>query len=750
MFDFTPRPKQQEVLKYRDGWMGVAAVPGAGKTRTLSALAAKILTETPMQPGEEVLIVTLVNAAVGNFSRQIKTILKQQGMIAGYDYRVRTLHGLANDIVRERPALVSLSDGFTIIDEREANEILEYAASAWLRGNPDALMQYVKEEFQERKDMPQRHLPRAVTDMARNFIRQSKDWMLSPVDVEQSLDAYKMPLPLAEMCAEIYARYQQSLNYRGGVDFQDLIRLALKALRDDPGYLERLQNRWRYILEDEAQDSDSLQEEILRTLAGNHGNWVRVGDPNQSIYETFTTADPRYLREFITLDGVQSRELPNSGRSQQHIMDLANQLIEWSAERHPNPAVRDYLPLTPPYIQPTPPGDPQPNPPASTDGIFLHPEGFPPAEEITIIVKSVRQWLKDNPEMTCAILTPRNQRGYDVVNALKQADVDYVEMLRSTTNTREVAGSIYFVMTYLADPVSSDKLARVYRVWRRDDKDDTDLASQIQNIAKLVRSCTAVETYINPQGTDWLDTVTADDPDLRSHLDDFRQFIHSMQEAASLPVDQLVLTIAGRIFHATADLAVAYSLSLRLRRDGMAQEQSIQLDGRAAQRWTLTDYAERLAEIAKNERKFLGMSEDEMGFDPDRHRGKVTVATMHGAKGLEWDRVYLMSVNTYNFPADEPGDSFIGEKWFAEDDLNMEAEARAQLEALYYHEPYTRGSATRAARTEYAAERLRLLYVGITRARRELVITWNTGRRGDQREAVPLIALRTWWETNKP
>ncbi|MEL7236246.1 MAG: UvrD-helicase domain-containing protein, partial [Chloroflexota bacterium] len=62
MFDFTPRPRQQEVLQYREGWMGVAAVPGAGKTRTLSALAAKILTETPMQPGEEVLIVTLVNA----------------------------------------------------------------------------------------------------------------------------------------------------------------------------------------------------------------------------------------------------------------------------------------------------------------------------------------------------------------------------------------------------------------------------------------------------------------------------------------------------------------------------------------------------------------------------------------------------------------------------------------------------------------------------------------------------------------
>ncbi|NIP85784.1 MAG: UvrD-helicase domain-containing protein, partial [Planctomycetales bacterium] len=56
---------------------------------------------------------------------------------------------------------------------------------------------------------------------------------------------------------------------------------------------------WPYILEDEAQDSSRLQEEILRKLAGKGGNWVRVGDPNQAIFETFTTADPKYLRDFM-------------------------------------------------------------------------------------------------------------------------------------------------------------------------------------------------------------------------------------------------------------------------------------------------------------------------------------------------------------------------------------------------------------------------------------------------------------------
>ena len=153
-----------------------------------------------------------------------------------------------------------------------------------------------------------------------------------------------------------------------------------------------------------------------------------------------------------------------------------------------------------------------------------------------------------------------------------------------------------------------------------------------------------------------------------------------------------MLTVAQLIFHADVDLAVAYSLSLQLRRDGIAEQQNRIISGGDA--WGLMDYAERLREIAKNERKFLGMSDEETGFNPDNHTGEVTVATMHGAKGLEWDRVYLMSVNNYSFPSGEPGDSFIGEKWFARDELNVEAEARAQLQTLYDSTPYIEGQAT--------------------------------------------------------
>jgi DNA helicase-2/ATP-dependent DNA helicase PcrA len=123
---------------------------------------------------------------------------------------------------------------------------------------------------------------------------------------------------------------------------------------------------------------------------------------------------------------------------------------------------------------------------------------------------------------------------------------------------------------------------------------------------------------------------------------------------------------------------------------------------------------------------------------------------MHKAKGLEWDRVYLMSVNDYDFPSAQLTDRFISEKWFIRDGLNFEAEALAQLDAVRStadHGDYEEGAATSDARLDYARERLRLLFVGITRARRELIVTWNTGRRSEATAALPLVALQRWWQS---
>jgi DNA helicase II / ATP-dependent DNA helicase PcrA len=125
---------------------------------------------------------------------------------------------------------------------------------------------------------------------------------------------------------------------------------------------------------------------------------------------------------------------------------------------------------------------------------------------------------------------------------------------------------------------------------------------------------------------------------------------------------------------------------------------------------------------------------------------------MHKAKGLVWDRVYLLSVNNYDFPSLQPNDRYISERWFVRSGLNLEAETLAQLEAAIAtgeYEFYTEGAATGQARLDYVRERLRLLYVGITRAKKELIITWNTGRQGGQTQAFPFSALLGWLQENK-
>jgi DNA helicase-2/ATP-dependent DNA helicase PcrA len=165
--------------------------------------------------------------------------------------------------------------------------------------------------------------------------------------------------------------------------------------------------------------------------------------------------------------------------------------------------------------------------------------------------------------------------------------------------------------------------------------------------------------------------------------------------------------------------------------------------------WRLPELINELIVIAKNERKFLGFSQDDLGFNPDDHPGKVVVSTLHRAKGLEWDRVYLLSVNTYDFPGDIDNDQFIAEKWFIKDRLNLPSETLAQLRAAFASsdwEWYEPGQETRQARLDYVKERLRLFYVGITRARKELIITWNTGRQGDQLPATALLALGSYWQ----
>lgn len=760
---FSLRPSQSEILQYRGGKMGIAAVPGAGKTFTLSALAAQIIASGVLQPDQEVLIVTLVNAAVDNFAARIGHLVEQRGLIPHLGYRVRTLHGLAHDIVREKPTLAGLEERFQILDERESEFLIAQAADAWLATHAELLIaNYFKNELDDsqRNKAQRESLPDLVHSLAAAFIRSAKNRRLTPQALRQKLDTAPS-LPLAEMGWAIYADYQRALAYRGAVDFDDLIALAYRVLESDPHYLARLQYRFFYILEDEAQDSSRIQEEILRLLAG-HGNWVRVGDPNQAIFETFTTADPRLLKAFIAYEADYKKELPVSGRSQPFIIELANRLIDWVNTEHPAEPCRDALSL--PYIQLTEPDDPQPNPPPNPEGIRIIAKKYTPEEEIEAVVQSLERWLPTHMDWTVAVLIPQNKRGIELVEALKRRNLPFVEMINSTLSTRNVAGALANVLSWLATPASARKLSLVYQVWRRTWRNETlarlvpqesetseeSTTRQVElykRTSELLRKLERVEEYLFPpehiEFYETFPTLTDSKLDVGAlqELLAFRDVLRRWQGTALLPIDQMILTLAQELFSEPAELALSHKLALVLRQ---AADQHPD--------WRLPRLTDELVTIARNERRFLGFAADDSGFDPERYRGQVVVTTMHKAKGLEWDRVYLMSVNNYDFPSLQSYDKYIGEKWFVRDSLNLEAEALGQLNALETaneYDWYEEGVETQRARVDYVRERLRLLYVGITRARRELIITWNTGRHGDKFPALPLQALAGWLETRK-
>lgn len=769
--------------------MGVSAVPGSGKTATLSCLAAQLVRDR-IRGEEEVLIVTFMNSAVDAFSRRIRGFLDDAGLLPGVGYRVRTLHGLGNDIVRERPGLVGLSEDFTILDERVSSQVLDEVVVHWMRAHPGGLQDFLSGEVTDgrRAWVEREGWPNTVRETARAFIRRAKDLLLSPEEVHLRLGDAEWALCRAG--AEVYADYQRALAHRGAVDFDDLIRLAVEALRSDAGLLDRMRRRWPYVLEDEAQDSSGLQEQILRLLTEG-GNWVRVGDPNQAINTTFTTADVRFLGRFLEEPDTQRRELLHSGRSTRRIIDVANRLIDWTVSGHPNPTVR-LRAFRPQHIAPVPPTPEDAGWPLNPEDlpdhrVVFHGRAYTPDQELSAVVDSLARWMPGHGDRTVAVLTPDNRRGARVAEALKRRKIDYDELLRSTAAVRQAAERVTRVLRYLSDPLSGPLLAQLYEVWARTGPEAGEGVDEerARNIAGL-RRCKGVEALLwpseegerhpsaplrsaqeatgerpsprqatpstplpytgegKPSEARWGEggLHLTPDEEIPESLTGFLEVVRRWLEASALPVDQLVLTVAQDLFRGedpgavARDLAVAHKIASLLR--GVAEQNP---------GWRLQEMAGEVERIADNERQFLGFDEDEAGYTPTP--GRVTVATMHKAKGLEWDRVYLMGVNTYDFPSADSGDTYRGERWFIRDNLDLRVEMIAQLEALSRGGASpVEGDASQEERLRYAEERLRLLYVGITRGRREVIATYNVGLRVEDPKpaALPFIALRGFVE----
>lgn len=200
-------------------------------------------------------------------------------------------------------------------------------------------------------------------------------------------------------------------------------------------------------------------------------------------------------------------------------------------------------------------------------------------------------------------------------------------LLRSTLTTRQAACVLANLLLYLADPAAAPKLARVDEVWRRDLREGQRGVGRgsggRQQAAAPHRSRRGLRLAAGRPLTGW--TRWRSTPTSAADLEDFRRLVQRWQGAVLLPIDQAVLTLAQDLFSEPGDLALAHKLAVSL--EQIAQQKPD---------WRLPEADQRATTIARNERRFLGFSEEDSGFDPDKYKGQVVVATLHKAKGLEW------------------------------------------------------------------------------------------------------------------
>jgi DNA helicase-2/ATP-dependent DNA helicase PcrA len=287
-----------------EGPVLVVAGPGSGKTRVLTHRIAWLLEQGV--PAPQILAVTFTNKAAREMKERIARIVNEQsadGLVMG------TFHSFGVRVLRQNPGLVAeylnLLPNFTIYDSGDQQELAKRAVTA-VGLDP--------------KVIPPRRMISAIS--------KAKSLMLSPDELAGQAETYD-----DEIVVRVYKEYEKGLRGANAVDFDDLLGLPLRLFDEVPTLLERYQERFRYIMVDEYQDTNRVQYVLISALAEKHRNLFVVGDPDQSIYG-WRQADIRNILDFEqTYPDATQIHLEVNYRSTQHIVQAADRLIRDNTQR---------------------------------------------------------------------------------------------------------------------------------------------------------------------------------------------------------------------------------------------------------------------------------------------------------------------------------------------------------------------------------------------------------------------------------
>lgn len=287
-------PRQKQAVKHLDSPLLVLAGAGSGKTRVITQKIAYLIRDCGMR-ASHIAAVTFTNKAAREMKERVG------GIISGKESKgltVSTFHTLGLNILKREHALAGLRPGFSIYDASDSQSLL--------------------------RDIVSKELGEGA-ELADKLQWKISAWKNALTIPSAALAAAEDPQDRA--AAEVYGEYVRHLRAFNAVDFDDLIMLPALVFRKDAESLERWQNKMRYLLVDEYQDTNSCQYELIKRLVGARGALTVVGDDDQSIY-AWRGAQPENLqllaKDYPTLSVIK---LEQNYRSTGRILKAANQLI---------------------------------------------------------------------------------------------------------------------------------------------------------------------------------------------------------------------------------------------------------------------------------------------------------------------------------------------------------------------------------------------------------------------------------------
>ncbi len=624
-FTIIPREDQKPVLDYQNGQMAISAVPGAGKTTILLALIIKLL-DKGVNP-ENIFVMTYMESAARNFRDRIKNIRQNSSQLPN----ISTIHGLALRILKENGNFerLGLSSDFEICDDSQRARIIREITNK---------LKLKKEEIDE-------------------FDRGISVFKIGCCEFNNSMDKK------LEKFKIFFDEYQRTLREANLIDYDDMLISSVKLLEDNPDIREYYQNICEYIIEDEAQDSSSIQQRLINLLSAKHKNLIRCGDINQAITTTFSNADVEGFRKFIKESNNVSMNC--SQRCTKDVWTLANNLVKWADTQ--NETKNAFFEI---FMRPV-----EGRNPISENA--LHSVIFEkPLEERNYILREIKSALKKDPKCTIGILLRWNKQVAQWINFINNSGLKSITRSESLEQ-KSIFRTIFAVMQMILHPFDNNIIADNYEVL-------AEMGFYKQRLGLEIRKYENPFIQINP---DFIDSIN------------LGQFYWDLSYWLSFPYlapEELAIKIGLHYFNSEIEKSNVYLISTLIKRLSLNYKDFANL-------------MERLGELAKKPSlsgfKFFS-EEDES--DKEFLAGKVQIMTLHKSKGDEFDYVFIPEMSEKNLTLD-----------FNQIKLKN-SDFTENLKRL---NPNYKPKSEFDMKQELVSENLRLLYVAITRAKKHLYFT---------------------------